>query len=98
MSLFDDIKPALRISKSNKAFDTEVQDLIDAARQDLKLAGISASMVGAENGIDPLIKRAITTYTKANFGYDNPDADRLKDSYESLKNHMSLSGDYNAVP
>jgi uncharacterized phage protein (predicted DNA packaging) len=82
----------------NMAFDTEVQDLIDAARQDLKLAGISSVKADAEDDIDPLIKRAITTYAKANFGYDNPDADRLKDSYESLKNHMSLSGDYNAVP
>jgi hypothetical protein len=82
----------------NLAFDIEVQDLIDAARQDLKLAGISSVKADAEDNIDPLIKRAITTYAKANFGYDNPDADRLKDSYESLKNHMSLSGDYNAVP
>jgi uncharacterized phage protein (predicted DNA packaging) len=98
LSLIDDIKPTLRISKMNLAFDTEVSDLIDAARQDLKLAGISSVKVDAEDNIDPLIKRAITTYTKANFGYDNPDADRLKDSYESLKNHMSLSGDYNAVP
>lgn len=98
MSLIDDIKPSLRISKMNLAFDIEVQDLIDAARQDLKLAGISSVKADAEDNIDPLIKRAITTYAKANFGYDNPDADRLKDSYESLKNHMSLSGDYNAVP
>lgn len=98
MPLKDDIKQTLRISKSNNAFDTEVQDLIDAARQDLKLAGISTEKVDSEENIDPLIKRAITTYTKANFGYDNPDADKLKESYESLRNHMSLSGDYNVVP
>lgn len=81
------IKQALRIN--NSAFDEEVQDLIDAGELDLKLAGIY--FVDSE---DPLIKRAITTYCKAHFGYDNPEADRFNDSYIMLKQHLSLAGDY----
>lgn len=46
---------------------------------------------------DSLIKRAITLYVKANFGWDNPDAERLQQSYLMLKQHLSLSGDYNVV-
>jgi uncharacterized phage protein (predicted DNA packaging) len=92
--MLDDIKTVLRIR--NNAFDGEIVDLIDAARHDLMLSGVSSLKVQDEN--DPLIKRAISIYVKANFGYDNPDADRLSNSYDLLKNHLSLAGDYNAVP
>lgn len=92
--MLEKVKLALRIS--NTAFDSEVQDLIDAARQDLILTGVSADKVSDDN--DPLIKRAITTYCKANFGWDNPDAERLQKAYDMLKQHLSLAGDYNAVP
>ncbi|NLC03180.1 MAG: phage gp6-like head-tail connector protein [Tissierellia bacterium] len=47
--------------------------------------------------MDSLIQRAITLYVKANFGWDNPDAERLQQSYVMLKQHLSLSGDYNVV-
>lgn len=93
--MLQDIKPKLRISTSNNAFDQEILDLIDEARHDLMLSGVSS--VKAKDDNDPLIKRAITTYCKANFGYDNPDVDRLNRSYEMLKQHLSLAGDYNAV-
>jgi len=94
MALLDDVKVALRISSSTTAFDGEVQDLITAARHDLVLSGVVAEK--AENEGDPLIKRAIMTYCKVHFGYDNPDADRLARAYEMLKAHLSLAGDYSA--
>ena len=47
--------------------------------------------------MDALIKRAIIFYCKANFGYDNPDAQRFYDSYRMLETHLALSGDYNAT-
>lgn len=88
-----DVKQALRISASNTAFDTEVQGLIDAARLDLKQAGVSDVLVDATEP-DALIKRAIITYAKANFGYDNPEAERFNDAYVMLKQHLSLYGNY----
>lgn len=92
MAILDDVKLALRISST--AFDAEINDLIAGARQDLILSGIIS--IKAADDSDPLIKRAIVTYCKANFGYDNPDADRLNKSYDLLKNHLSLAYDYNA--
>lgn len=86
----NDIKTALRISHT--ALDTEILDLIEEARADLMLSGISA--VKANDDKDPLIKRAIKTYCKANFGFDNPDSDRLNQSYSMIKQHLSLAGDY----
>lgn len=97
MPLLDDIKVVLRISSSNKVFDGEITDLIETARHDLKMAGISNDKADAETEIDPLVKRAITTYVKANFGWDNKDSDKLNQAYESLKNHMTLVGDYIAI-
>lgn len=90
MTLLDDVKTALRIT--NAAFDTEILDLIEAARYDLILAGVTT--LKANDDTDPLIKRAIITYCKANFGYDNPDAERFQKSYDLLKMHLALSLEY----
>jgi len=57
------------------------------------LSGVTENK--ANDDTDPLIKRAITFYAKANFGIDNPNADRFHDSYVMLKQHLSLAGDYN---
>lgn len=92
MALLDDIKTALRVNST--AYNSEVTDLIDAGKSDLRLAGVFFKDETENPPLDPLVKRAITIYCKANFGYDNPDADRLNDSYVMLKQHLSLSGDY----
>jgi len=84
------VKKALRIS--NTAFDDEIQDLIDGALSDLQLSGVVNAVE-----TDSLIIRAVVTYCKANFGWDNPDAKRLQESYEMLRNHLSQSLDYNTL-
>ena len=91
MALIDDVKKTLRITTT--AFDTEVTDLIAAANADLRLSGLDTVVE-----TDPLIKRAIITYCKAYFGYDNPDADRLAESYRMLKSHLAMSNDYHSYP
>lgn len=94
MAILDDVKQALRITSS--AFDTEVTDLISAGKADLIQSGVSSAKVNDDT--DALIKRAITTYAKAQFGYDNPEAERFQQSYDMLKQHLSLAGDYREVP
>jgi len=83
------VKKALRIS--NTTFDDEIQDLIDGALSDLQLSGV-VNVVET----DSLIIRAVVTYCKANFGWDNPDSEKLQMSYEMLKQHLTLSGEYGA--
>ena len=46
---------------------------------------------------DPLIKRAVATYVKAEFGLDNEDADKYRASYKEQRNALSLSDDYIAA-
>lgn len=86
----DDIHRYLRINHNH--FKGEIADLIGAAKADLLLGGISPAKVHDEN--DSLIKRAVVTYVKAEFGFDNPDAERLKESYYNLKTHLMLSSEY----
>lgn len=90
MAIVDDVKVALRVSHT--ALDSEINDLIVAARQDLILSGVTSAK--ANSTTDALIKRAIVTYCKAHFGWDNPDAERLLQAFDRLKSHLTLSGDY----
>jgi len=94
MSILD-IKTTLRISTNNTAFDSEIAGLIAAARADLMLVGILPAKANDDN--DPLIKRAITVYVKAHFGWNNPDSEKLQQSYEMLKRHLALSQEYTKV-
>lgn len=91
MAFIDDVKKHLRISTD--ALDIEVQDLIDAAEEDLELSGIDPEKIV---DTDPLIRRSVVTYCKANFGYDNPDHERLLRAYHLLKSHLTLADDYRA--
>lgn len=86
--MLNKIKQSLRIT--HNALDIEVQDLIDAARADLHISGVLKL-----DDEDPLIIRAITVYSKANFGLDNADSEKYQESYNSLKTHLALSGEYN---
>ncbi len=85
-----DIKDALRVSGDD--LDTEILDLIESAKADLILSGVNKDKVV---DTDPLIKRAITVYCKAHFGYDDSKiVERFEQSYISLKQHLTLSTEY----
>lgn len=88
--MIDVVKKAVRIS--HNALDDELEDLIEASRYDLNLSGVSN--LKANDDTDPLIKRAIITYVKANFISDAKEAERFLASYNMLKNHLTLAGDY----
>lgn len=84
------IRRYLRINHTH--FDAEITDLIGAARADLLLGGIKAVKVNDES--DALIKRAIVVYVKAEFGLDNADGEKYRESYNMLKRHLMLSSEY----
>lgn len=91
-NLLTEIKRDLRIT--NESFDGEVQDLIDGAKQDLILSGVLESKV---TDTDPLIKRAVSLYSKAHFGLDNADSEKYMAAFTSLKTHLTLSAEYTEV-
>ncbi|EPR12494.1 head-tail connector protein [Ruminiclostridium papyrosolvens] len=89
MALIDDVKLSLRIKTD--AFDDEINPLIEACKIDLKLAGVNVI-----EETDPLIKRAVILYAKANFGYSE-DSEKYKIAYDMQKNSLALSQKYNTI-
>lgn len=82
------VKTALRITTD--AYDDELKMLIAACFLDLTTAGVTLFTAATA---DDLVKMAVCTYCKANFG--NPqDADRLKRSYDEQKAQLSMRSGY----
>ena len=90
--MLEEVRSALRIE--GHEHDAEIQDLLDAARADLILSGVSPQKANSND--DPLIRRAIIVYCRAHFDYADDSAERLERSYEMLKSHLSLAEDYRA--
>ena len=84
--MLDAIRLSLRLTVND--FDTEITDLIESCKYDLKLAGIVEI---PDN--DPLILRAVTLYAKGHFGFADIGETYLK-AYEHLKISLCLSGEY----
>lgn len=80
------------VRTSSTKTDGEIRDLIAAARDDLVLGGVLP--VRAQDEDDPLIKKAIASYVKAEFGLDNEDSEKYRAAYASLKNDLTLSTKY----
>ena len=84
--MLNKVKTALRITTT--AYDTELTDLIEAAKLDLGVAGVLLP-----SGLDDLVTRAIITYCKMSFGIPE-DYDRLKASYDEQKAQLSTHTGY----
>ena len=84
--MLEKVKLALRITTD--AFDSEIQDLIDAALADLGIAGVTTI-----TETDPLIVRAVTTFCRVNFGQPD-DYDKLKYSYDEQKAQLQVATGY----
>ena len=87
-TLTEKMRAALRISSTNAKITEEIEDCIAACKMDLRDAGVNKV-----DESDALIIRAITLYCKSEFGYSDK-AEKFWKSYECLKTHLSLSGEY----
>ena len=84
--MIDSVKLACRISTT--AFDDELELLIDAAELDLGIAGVVVP-----NEYDAIVKRAVITYCKMNFGQPDNYKD-LKAAYDEQKAQLSMATGY----
>lgn len=97
----------LSIPVKTTAYDVPIAQLIDAAANDLRIAGIPVFGVSIstvqDNGqitvvdhstiTDPLLIRAICAYVRAHFG-SPPDYDRLKAAYDENKAQLQTASGY----
>jgi uncharacterized phage protein (predicted DNA packaging) len=90
LNVIEEIKRELRISHNK--FDEDIAGQIAEAKLKLKISGLASSKI---NENDPLIRRAIIVYVKANYESDINKAVRYQQSYDNLVIHLALSSDYN---
>lgn len=94
--MLETIKKALRLSQG--ALDEEIQDTINACYKDMHRTGIK---IFDENGNlkesieqDALIIACQKLYARWMFNFENA-AERYMKAYESMRDSLSLCGDYN---
>ena len=86
--MLDKVKNALRITSDDEALNSELTDLIEAAKADLGIAGVIVP-----SRFDALIAKAVITYCKMSFGLPE-DYDRLQRSYDEQKAQLSNATGY----
>jgi hypothetical protein len=92
MALIDDFKIAYRISINNEAINSQINDLIDEAKDDLT----STANIVIPGTITGKIKGAILLYAGSRW-YQVSDPDRsaaLRDAYNVAKKELLMSSKY----
>lgn len=89
--ILDEVKVALRVTSN--AYDTELNNLILSSLNDLKIAGVNVPEDANVETAPPVLRTAIITYCKCNFGM-REDYDRLKASYDEQKAQLKSNSDY----
>lgn len=90
--MLDACRDALRIPADVTDYDDEIADLIDAARAAMRAGGVSVDK--SQDDSDGTVCLAIKVFCKANFGMDNPDADRYRHTFEELVTLMHGTSAY----
>lgn len=85
--LLDKIRETLRITHNK--LDNEIQDMIDACKNDMIISGISK--IDEE---DPLVLQAIKVYCKREYESDMNKRDRYDLAYDNIIKHMGLTKEY----
>ena len=87
-TLLQKVKLALRLTVTD--YDTDINGLIDAAKTDLGIAGVSLPYA-----LDAICERAIITYCKIHFSaLSDGEFSRLKASYDEQKAQLVTASGY----
>ena len=87
-SLLDKTKTALRVTVD--AYDSDLTDMIEAAKLDLGIAGVELPAT-----LDAICERAIITYCRVHFSaLSDGEFSRLKASYDEQKAQLATATGY----
>ena len=86
MELVDKIKQRLGIAAAVTVYDNELNDLIEHAKSDLLLSGVSAEMISAE---PPEIINTIAFFVKYIFSDDSKESSRFGEMYQKAVFRLS---------
>ena len=88
LTLLQKCKNALGVT--DQEYDDEIQDLIDAAKADLGIAGVTKNTVET----DPLIRKAILTYVSMEWNIAAPEHPALVERYNVQKGQLQSATGY----
>lgn len=83
--MLESVKRAIPVSSDK--FNGELQELIEEAKEDLRIVGVTSAE------IKPAYRRAIKTYCKLHFG-EPEDPERLQKSYNEQKAQLMTATGY----
>lgn len=87
-SLLDKTKTALRVTVD--AYDSDLTDMIEAAKLDLGIAGVELPAT-----LDAICERAVITYCRVHFSaLSDGEFSRLKASYDEQKAQLATATGY----
>lgn len=86
--MLEKVKLSLRISHDE--LNPEIQDCINACFADMERVGV---LLPENREGDPLVCQAVKLYARWHFNYEQK-AERYQLAYESLRNSLSMDGDY----
>lgn len=91
--MLNKVKLALRLKTD--VYDTEITDLIEAAKADLQITDIYLSKLENAGESNPLIIRAVILYCKLYFGFvEDGEFSRIKKAYDELKAQLSMNSEF----
>lgn len=93
--MLNKVKMALAISVNT--YDTELEELIQAAVADLMIAEVDDTDVVTTEPSDPLVSRAIVSYSVYHFELEHGSGDkaeRFKAAYDEQKAQLSMATGY----
>lgn len=88
MALFDEVKVALRRTCDDDGLDAEIQRDIEAAFQDLNMAGV---LDRESIGDEPVVKNAVITYCLMRQNVGETGYDAYKRAYDEQKAQLQMS-------
>lgn len=84
------MRRAIRVELNNEVY-LEIVDLVEECRHDLIQLGVCEEKANDE--ADSIIRGAVRSYVRWKFGPNNPEADRLRDEYMTLRDELRRRGD-----
>lgn len=83
----------LDLGVKSSAKDSDIEDNINAALEDISRHGVSDSKIAQEN---PSIRQAVKLYCRAVYNFQG-DGERYAQSYEKYVNGLALDGNFREV-
>ena len=89
-TMLESVKARCGIPASITTYDTEYQDLINDCIEEMRTAGVSASLLSFDTSVNPRVLTCIVLYIKAFRGDDRSDTEKYLEMYHKKVFKLSL--------